>query len=197
MIFPPNFTHPEKKIAVSIIAAKVIAALAPSRRVVVQAGGCSGLWPLALAQHFRRVITFEPEPNNYTCLRENTKHVSNILAHNCGLGEERKRVGLTRPREKAGLWTVDGEGEIEILPVDYVFDFITNLDALVLDVEGSELSVLRGAEQAIAANHPLLWFEYLHNTEPIDRFLESHGYLPAIRGIGKDCYSVHASARVH
>jgi len=197
MIFPPDFTYHEQKIATSIMAAKVIAALAPERRVVVQAGGCAGLWPLALANHFRKVITFEPAPGNFVYLRENTKDVANILAHNHGLGAEKKRVGMTRPKPKAGLWRVDGEGDTLIVPMDYEFDFITNLDALVLDVEGSEVDVLKGAEQTIAANLPLLWFEYLHHTSEIDAYLSDLGYVKPMSGFGNDYYSVHASRRVH
>jgi len=193
MTYPPDFKHPEAKARVAMITAKVIAVLAPGRRTVVQAGGCSGLWPLALAQHFRRVITYEPEPVNFRYLQKNTQDVPNILAHNCGLGDVPRLVGLTRPKERAGLWRVDGEGDIEIKTLDDELDFITNLDALVLDVEGSELATLKGAEQTIAANHPLIWFEYLHNKSAIAGFLAEQGYCPPISGIQHDCYSVHAS----
>ncbi len=193
MTFPPDFTRPDKKARVAEIAAKVIATLAPDRRVVVQAGGCSGLWPLALARYFKRVITFEPAPSNFSYLRQNTQDVPNILAHNCGLGETQKRVGLTRPKERAGLWRVDGEGEIEITTIDAAFDFITNLDAIVLDVEGSEYSALLGAEQTIAANRPLIWFENLHNRLEIEGFLAAHGYRKPIPGLQHDYYSVYAS----
>lgn len=192
MQFPPDFTFPVQKTATAQIAAAGIAGLAPGLRVVVQAGGCSGLWALALAKHFERVYTFEPEPLNFRCLRANVVDTPNIEAFDFALGEARKNVGMTRPKPKAGLWRVDGDGDIPMVRLDDVIG--EAVDAIVLDVEGSEVQAWQGAERLIAACRPLLWFEYLQHTGAIDAFLAAHGYTkPAPCGVGGDYYSVHAS----
>ena len=196
MIFPPDFTYPAEKTAAASVAACVIAARSPRRGAVVQAGGCAGLWPLALADHFQQVFTFEPDPENFRCLRANVRSTPTISAYDYAVRDVRGYVGLTRPKPKAGLWQVEGDGDIKAIALDDVLLDIA-VDAIVLDVEGSEPAALRGATRLIVMHRPLLWFEYLHHTDAIDTFLGAHGYVPAHPAFGSDYYSVHASCVVH
>ncbi len=196
MIYPPDFTHPKDKTVAAHVAARMISDLVSQRRAVVQAGGCAGLWPLALSMYFDRVYTCEPDPTNFKCLWENIAETPSISAFQCAIGETYAHVGLTRPKAKAGLWRVDGDGDIPMLPLDDILGPIA-VDAIVLDVEGYEAHALKGAERLITENHPLLWFEYNHNQAEIDSFLVSHGYAPAVQGVGGDKYSLHASMLVH
>lgn len=192
MTYPPDFTHPLQKTLVAHQAAASIAGLAPAHRAVVQAGGCSGLWPLALAAHFAQVVTFEPEPANFACLRANVASAPNVSAFDYAIGDTRGMVGVTRPKAQAGLWRVDGEGEIPMVTLD---EFVGDLpvDAIVLDVEGHEVLALRGAERLIETHRPLLWFEYLNHRSAINDFLAAHDYTPPAHALGGDCYSVHVS----
>lgn len=172
--------------------AESVAHLAPGRRTVIQAGGCSGLWPLALADYFEQVYTFEPSPSNFSYLVENVSSTPSITAYPYALGERRSSVGLTRSRPHAGLWTVHGDGDIPMVALDDILDDRI-VDAIVLDVEGSELQALHGAERLITASRPLVWFEYLHNVDAIWAFLSDHGYARPERGYGRDYYSRHRS----
>jgi FkbM family methyltransferase len=192
MQFPPDFTYPVEKQATALIAAAAIAGLAADRRVVVQAGGCAGLWPLALAGRFDQVYTCEPEPGNFACLKANVATVPTITAYPCAVGATTTQVGLTRPTAQAGLWRVDGAGEIPMVPLDALVSDVP-VDALVLDVEGCEVQAWQGAEQVIAAHRPLLWFEYLHDQPAINAFLAAHDYMPPTFGLGGDWYSTHTS----
>jgi FkbM family methyltransferase len=193
--YPPDFTFPEVKANTAHATAQTIAALVPERRAVVQAGGCSGLWPLALAEVFAKVYTCEPDPTNFRCLQANVAERENITALNVALGETHRRVGLTRPKPGAGLWRVDGDGTIPMVPLDALF-IRTPIDAIVLDVEGSEVQALQGAARLIARHRPLLWFEFLRHTSEIESLLVAYGYTPPMHGIGSDRYSVHSS-RTH
>ncbi len=189
MTYPPDFTRPRYKEAVAAQAAACIAGLSVAHRAVVQAGGCAGLWPLALASRFAHVYTFEPAPSNFAALAENVAGVPNVTAFPCALGEAPQSVGLTRHKPKAGLWRVDGDGDIPMQPLDAVLAGVA-VDALVLDVEGSEVAALNGAERLIAANRPLLWFEYATRQPEIDAWLAAHDYTAPTRGLDGDCYSV-------
>jgi len=195
MTFPPDFTLPYEKLRVAHLAAHRIAELAPGHRGVVQAGGCAGLWPIALSTYFAHVYTFEPEPMNFQCLEANIALHTSITAYPFALGNELKDVGLTRPKEKAGLWRINGDGSIPMVRLDDLVD--SPIDALVLDVEGSELAAWQGAERLITEYRPLLWFEYLEHSAEINAFLAAHNYVPPIKvGLGGDGYSVHMS-RTH
>lgn len=192
MTYPPDFTNVAHKVTTAEQAALCIAGLAADRRAVVQAGGCSGLWPLALSTHFEHVYTFEPEPVNFQYLQANIEVARNISACQAALGDAHRRVRLSRPKAQAGLWRVDGDGDIPMMPLDGVIGD-EPIDAIVLDVEGSEVQALRGAARVIDTHRPLLWFEFLHNTVEIEAFLVEHGYARPVRALDGDQYSVHAS----
>ena len=194
MIYPPDFTAPYAKLRRAHLAAHRIAALAPAHRAVVQAGGCVGLWPLALATYFRHVHTFEPAPTNAACLAANIAGVPSITAYPEALGAAQAAVGLTRRKATAGLWRVDGAGEIPMVTLDERCA-TAPIDALVLDVEGMELDVWRGAARLIARWRPLLWFEYLTAQPDLLAWLAAQGYTEPQPGMAGDCYSVHRGGR--
>jgi hypothetical protein len=61
------------------------------RACIVQAGGNVGVYPLALADHFRRVITFEPDAENAACLWRNLAArdvFKRVDARQAALGED-------------------------------------------------------------------------------------------------------------
>lgn len=190
MIYPPGFLSPEKKLGVAYTVAQLIASLAPDTRAVVQAGGCSGQWPLALSMYFSHVYTFEPDPTNFACLKANTAEAKNISVFPYAVGDVRTHVGLTRPKEKAGLWRVDGHGDIPMVPIDDVVD--GPVDAIVLDVEGSEVEALTGAMRLIKTYRPVLWFEYLHRQPELKDFMQGVGYTRPVPTITTDAFSVHS-----
>jgi len=193
--YPPDFTHPHQKWVTAQVAAIAIAERSAGHGVVVQAGGCAGLWPLALSLYFARVYTFEPEPANVAALQTNVADWPAITVTAAALGSVPGRVGLTRPKAQAGLWRVEGAGDIPQVRLD---DVIADpVDALVLDVEGAEVDVWRGAERLITTSRPLLWFEYVQHTDAITDWLTAHGYTRPVPGIGGDGYSVHASRVTH
>lgn len=196
LVFPPTLTYPDQKVSTAASAAQIVATLAPAHRVVIQAGGCAGLWPLALATRFDTVYTFEPEPTNIACLRLNTQDRPSIVVTQAAVGDVQQFVGLTRPKAQAGLWRVEGEGTIPMVRLD---DVIPDgpVDALVLDVEGSELQAWHGATRIIDTYHPLLWFEYLHPSDAMVAFLAAHDYAPQRPAIGGDAYSRYLGTGAH
>ena len=188
-VWPPDFKNWAGKSAVAEAAADRIVSLCPHTRVVVQAGGCSGLWPITLAQHFEHVYTFEPAVTNFDCLQQNIAGISNISAFNHALSDTRRLVGLTRTKVRAGMWQVNGPGDILAVTLD---DFLGDIavDALVLDVEGSELAAWRGAERLIATCRPVLWYEFNRNEGALESWLAEHEYTRPQAGIGRDRFSV-------
>jgi len=201
---PPYFKFPERKWQVSRFAAGAIKVLSPPHRNVVQAGGCAGFWPLALSYVFEHVYTFEPDPTNFECLQHNIQGVPNITAFHGALSDAQRLVGLTRPRlgaeswrvgdkplceEKlgAGLWQIDGTGDIQAVVLDEHLKDVP-VDALVLDIEGHELSALRGAEQTIMKYRPLVWLEFKYNPVELQTWMSEHDYALPRPGFGNDWY---------
>lgn len=135
-----------------------------AHRVCVQAGGHVGLWPLKLAEHFDRVFTFEPDPALFRCLVKNTAHKQNIVCSQSALGAARGHVKLM-PHEKAGSWKVSPHGShlANVETIDGLLNAcgVIHCDAIILDIEGSEVEALKGAQQTIETHRPVVHLEEL------------------------------------
>jgi len=126
------------------------------RRLVVQAGGNVGVYPLHLSQYFEHVLTFEPEPANFECLKFNTSHKSNIIAAQAALGDRLDSIGMSVCVENCGAHAVAGGGEIPLLTID---SLNVDCDFIQLDVEGFEINALLGAKETIMACSPVIMIE--------------------------------------
>jgi len=140
----------------------------------VQAGGSMGVWPLRLAQFFTTVYTFEPDPDSFHCLRENTRDVQNIRAHHAALGEQQGLVGVTHPElDNYGATQVTADGQIEMKRIDDLQ--LEDCGLIYLDVEGFESRVIRGALQTIERCKPIIGVEVKLDKEVVP-LLKSMGY---------------------
>lgn len=175
------------------------------RNCVLQAGGALGLYPLALADHFQHVVTFEPDPDNWECLLENIKArdaLGRVKAYNGGLADKCGVGDMDRPEP----WNIGanrvvvGAGPIPIYTIDHVMQRapigkdVGKIDAIFLDIEGMELAALKGAERTILKHSPLIVTEENGNGAKygVDQFgisdyLETLGYSVEC-GIGRDRY---------
>lgn len=130
--------------------------------LAVQAGGACGIWPARLAGLFDRVVTCEPQPDNYACLVSNLQPYTNVVAHRLALGPCADQVNLHRDEFEtgnAGAWyVVPGPGEqVRVVALDSLS--LPACDLICLDVEGAELGVIIGAQQTIEKFHPVVVIE--------------------------------------
>ena len=155
---------------------------------VLQAGGACGVWPFRLREHFTKVITFEPDPLNYECLRLNLAGMD-IQAYQAALGAQRGWATVQRwhtERTNAGAGYVMPGGEIPVVAIDDLR--LSFCDLLLLDVEGSELDVLLGAYLTLERCRPVVVIEEkaLPQNQDSDHrqarwFLQRMGYKEAAR----------------
>lgn len=124
--------------------------------VAVQAGGNVGIWPCKMAEKFAEVYTFEPDPDNFTCLAHNAT-AANIHKFQAALGDTHQGVKLWVNPNNVGAHYVDGTGPIRTLTIDDLN--LSMLDFVMLDVEGYELNALKGGRQTIALFKPTIVIE--------------------------------------
>lgn len=125
---------------------------------VVQAGGCCGMYPRFYSNYFKKVYTFEPDPNNFSCLDLNcigeqfykyNKGLSNTIRAGYLSNESRSNVGTHKVHE-------NGEA-IELITIDSLN--LNCCDLIHLDVEGHETEVLEGAIETIKKFKPVIIVE--------------------------------------
>ncbi len=101
------------------------------------------------------VYAFEPNPKAFEC-----------LVHNCpkavsmpyGLSDKRGEYVYSKS-SNAGAGHLGGAGIEKVVVLDLDSINLKKLNFFKLDVEGHEISALRGARQTIEAYRPMLWVE--------------------------------------
>jgi FkbM family methyltransferase len=131
----------------------------------IQAGGHVGLWPRALAVNFDRVLTYEPDPALFECLKQNTAKVPNITAKGLALGAAPGFASM-RADKKAGSWSIDnaaGTVPVGMVTIDEELAALgwPQCDAIVLDIEGYEVEALKGAAETLERFRPVIHVEEL------------------------------------
>ena len=142
---------------------------------VVDAGAHHGLYTLLASKcvgRDGRVIAFEPSPRERKRLRRHlwVNRCKNVDVQSCALGEERREADffLVEGRED---WCnslrepqIDGTTvtvRVEVERADDVLEKlgVRQVDFIKLDVEGAELSSLRGACRTLASSRPVILAE--------------------------------------
>jgi len=163
-------------------------ALVPKRRVVVQAGGCLGVFPRHLAKTFETVYTFEPEPRLFRVLSVVVTDV-NVVKFQAALGAApdfvrtvlARRDGDKTRTAHAGVTHVQPGGRIPVMRLDSLD--LPVLDLLVLDIEGYELNALHGATVTISRCRPVVMLEVTelsthvgHSPEDVRNYMKAMEY---------------------
>lgn len=147
-------------------------------RTVVQVGGNLGMYPKLLSRIFNHVYTFEPDPLNFYVLNLNCPE-ENIYKFQSALGAEQGFITMRRhSMENVGMHTVNPDSEgIPILALDTFR--LSNVDLLMIDVEGYEQFVLEGASNLFIMNSPVVFAERPNSI--VESFLFERGY----KSVGK------------
>lgn len=162
--------------------------LCKQRKVCIQAGGSVGEWPRMLAEHFDFVYTFEPHPDLYQCLVRNCT-AENVIKFQAVLGEKRGPIQM-RWKSIGAHWVLPEIGPYPTILIDDLN--LPHCDLIILDVEGFETMVLKGAKETIEKFSPVIQLEdkdveYRHNlpANTADAYMLSIGYTRGLR-VGDD-----------
>lgn len=143
----------------------------PTYQVAVDGGAHIGTWSAHLAGVFEKVLSFEPAPDTYECLLQNTSMYPNVKCFQralsekdgwCLVKEDPTRVGNTGSRITEPIPEDTRRQDLKGLMIRTVaLDTLElrELDFLKLDVEGHEYPALLGAEDTIARCLPTIVVE--------------------------------------
>ncbi|WP_050931361.1 FkbM family methyltransferase [Aestuariivita boseongensis] len=175
-----------EKYHLEVLRDKVFAHLDP-HSVCLDIGANIGNHACYFENHFDRVIAFEPNPMVYHVLCANTLG-HKVEAVQLGLSDKQGELWFKQNAQNLGASSVcdreeDADSKIKVMPLDeYVAqNGLTNISFMKIDVEGHELYMLRGAEQTLKTQKPIIAAEGFFEEEPelgegIEAFLRQTGY---------------------
>ena len=166
----------------------------------IDVGGNAGIYAYYLSWLTGSVHVFEPNP---ICLAELAKiKRRNMIIHELALSDTRGQAVMRFDPQNTGIGTIEPannlsnnpgirqivERNVEISPLDDLG--LRNIAFMKIDVEGHEAAVLRGAQQLLQAESPVLLIEIErrhHSTsfEQIEDFLKKYSYT---------CWRLHAGS---
>lgn len=118
-----------------------------------------------LVGHNGMVYAFEPLPEAYALLRENTKDQSNVKVLPFAVADlpGETEFYVSRSGDRSSLLPVEAVRVIKVksLTLDSLLSEISRVDLVKIDVEGYETMVLQGGKQLIRQCRPIVLFEDL------------------------------------
>lgn len=174
--------------------------------LVLDIGASLGLWTVSLgrlaATNNAHVWAFEPHPNNHPWLHRNIRlnHLEPfVTVHETALGEGAGVVAMdVGEAGRAGGNSAVAVGAplpnavlVPIVALDSIARF-ARVSVIKIDVEGYEVRVLRGAQQLIERDRPVIFGEFSHHwlSERGDDLL---GLLDDLRNLGYEVFQVRHS----
>lgn len=149
--------------------------LIPPEGAILDIGANIGINTVILAQQFPRSVihAFEPVKENFRALEKVTAYyrLNNLRLYQTALGETAGEAEMITPRHKGARmqgWSRMAEmdetpGEkciVPVQPLDLLEDIKNEkITAIKIDVENFEYYVLKGAEQIIRKNKPVIFCE--------------------------------------
>jgi len=126
-------------------------------RRIIDIGAWWGPWSLFWQPHAEKLEIFEPNEKIFPMLEHNISKFANCTLHKTALGEDSGKVSMAYDTHSGTNHVVGFDGNIDLRNLDsYKFD---QVDVVKIDVEGYEINVLKGAEQTIKKNRPLIQIE--------------------------------------
>jgi FkbM family methyltransferase len=148
----------------------IVQSLVTKDDVVLDIGANVGYFTILLASLAKHVHAFEPEPNNFKQLEQNTQHLDNVTNYQIALSNHTGFSTLyTCPTDngmnrlydsqwcKGGNEIVVGTTTIDTLSIIFLRN--KKIKFIKMDVEGLEYKVLQGMRQLLQRDHPIIMME--------------------------------------
>lgn len=138
-------------------------------KLALDIGANIGNHAMFFSKYFKTVHAFEPNPRTFELLRFNAAHAENVVVHQRGLSDG-DVVGTLKvnPTNMGGTYIELDTGEalsdqtpvsLETLDKFVETQGLRDIALIKIDTEGFEARILRGAQQVLVANRPLIIFE--------------------------------------
>lgn len=163
------------------------------RPVIVEAGAHHGAYAIVLGRIVQpkqgRVIALEPNPESFAILKENVRLNGlneTVICECVAAGDKAGSMPMEMMGSQSRIASAATSScNVNVLPLSALLAKygIKHLDLLMIDVEGAELSVLKGfpwesvsVEQIYCELHPYAWKDFNYSSEDMSMFLNRRRY---------------------
>jgi FkbM family methyltransferase len=166
--------------------------IVPKGRNAIDGGAHKGIYSWYLSPLCESIYAFEPNPVIFAYLRKAVPR--NTTCYQAALSDKAGKANFNLPTSKGrfhhtrgSLLNVTGATGRKIVSVEVrvidQYDF-QNIGFIKLDLEGSELDAIRGAQKLIERDRPVLLLEVMgvggSSKEDLNAHLVGMGYLPLV-----------------
>jgi len=163
--------------------------------VLIDVGANTGYFAVSLAKKYKKakIIAIEANPETCTILEKNCKlnELSNVKIHNLAVSEKEGKLSLYQTGIHSGansIYTSDPENSEKITVESTTLDKLlagkfSSIGWIKIDVEGAELSVLRGSPETLKNTkkffvevHEHILKQNNENPEEIIEILKNNGF---------------------
>jgi FkbM family methyltransferase len=131
------------------------------KRFALDIGAHIGTHTVFYAEHSERVVSFEPHPVVFECLRYNTQHLNNVTINNVAISNCEKELSLMEHEGNAGATQTRSSDVTNIKCNAIAIDDLSlnECDFIKIDAEGDELYILDGAIKTLNHFRPVMLIE--------------------------------------
>lgn len=121
---------------------------------------------ICLCEEYRKIYAFEPDAENYLRCRDilSGKTDERFVFYNMGLSDREAEYRFHRAKDSS-CFTESGEEIVRVTAIDEIIK--EPVTFLKLDIEGAELSAIKGAEKTIRRDKPKCAVSIYHKPEDI------------------------------
>jgi FkbM family methyltransferase len=166
----------------------------PNRSTALDIGANIGNHSVYFSEFFGSVYAFEPNPRTFALLKVNSEFAcfkKNIKCFNFGLSDSNGHLLFKSNRSNTGGSTIvnasskntnDSVFFIDVKRADDIEKLLeSDISLIKIDIEGHELSALKGASEIIQKNKPIILFEqhtdnFVNGTSSVVDYLRELNY---------------------
>ena len=104
---------------------------------------------------YKRIIGFEPDNKNFNIMKESLKDIENKFLYNSGVYSSNTKLNFNEDKGDCSNFSELGDSVINVMKLDDIEE-CREATFIKMDIEGSELEALKGAENIIKTNKPKL-----------------------------------------
>ena len=119
---------------------------------------------------YRKIHAFELDEDNFHVLQKNTVEMHDVILHPAGVGDKNERItyftGSGENEPTSGISVMKHDGEKRSAKIVRLDDALKGeqVTFIKMDIEGSEVAALRGAEEILRVQKPQLAVCVYHKT---------------------------------